>query len=306
MISKINELYHSLFSHRKGVIKCPPIMTKDQLPLEVINTIRSCYYLFCEKLDCYYKSQYDKNCLNQKAIEKELWWRFRKQPLEEFEQYNQYNLSFVPIMQDLSVPWNQKLDMLELVIRWSYEYAKQYGDETVKKTILSFIDLLNNEFGRLDYGYRIVNKIIVDITTEEEQQCIEDAIENSQNNVRKHLLSALENYRQRPKPNVSGSIKESISAVEAVCREYTGLTGDNGTLGKALNKLEENGVTLHRALKSAFEQLYTYTNSSTTGIRHSLMDSDGKYVPSKDEAYLMLIQCSAFINYLRMKISKQS
>ena len=297
------EIYRSLFSHRKEVNKSPSLMIRNQLPVKVINTILSSYYLFCKELNQHYRSQHYADSINQKTIEKELWWRFRNLPLSEFEEYNSFKLSFEPLMQNEAFPWYQKLDMLELVIRYSDWYAKEHNDTSALKIINQFVALLNFEFERLGYGYRIVNMRIVDITTQEEQQSIQDAIIQSQDNVRKHLLSALENYSQRPSPDVCGSIKESISAVEAVCREYTGLTGDNGTLGKAIKKLEDNGINLHKSLKTAFEQLYTYTNSSTTGIRHSLMDSDGKYLPSKDEAYLMLILCSAFINYLRMKIS---
>ena len=50
--------------------------------------------------------------------------------------------------------------------------------------------------------------------------------------------------------------------------------------------------------------MYAYTNQPDTGIRHALMDPEGRYVPTKDEAYFMLISCSAFINYLRLKVIK--
>ena len=72
--------------------------------------------------------------------------------------------------------------------------------------------------------------------------------------------------------------------------------------GEALNHLETKGISLPKVLKEAFEKLYAYTNQGSTGIRHALMDQDGTYVPSRDEALFMLVSCSAFINYLSKKV----
>lgn len=36
-------------------------------------------------------------------------------------------------------------------------------------------------------------------------------------------------------------------------------------------------------------------------LKDCIVDNDGTYVPSKDEAYFMLVSCSTFINYLRRK-----
>lgn len=84
-----------------------------------------------------------------------------------------------------------------------------------------------------------------------------------------------------------------------LCRS---LTGQN-TLGDSLNQLEKKGVIIPKMLKDAFVKLYAYTNQKESGIRHALMDEEGTYLPSKDEALFMLVSCSAFINYLRSKIN---
>ena len=112
-----------------------------------------------------------------------------------------------------------------------------------------------------------------------------------------HLSKALELYAFRPEGDYCNSIKESISAVEAYCREKTG----ENNLGDALKKLEKVGVVIPNVLRTAFEKLYAYTNQPTTGIRHALMDSSGTYVPKAEEALFMLVSCSAFINYLNKK-----
>ena len=144
----------------------------------------------------------------------------------------------------------------------------------------------------------MVNTEIVEITSKEELAAVESAMHDSAKNIKAHLNKALELYAQRPVGDYRNSIKESISAVEVYCRE---ITGEN-TLGKALDRLKDKGLVIPPVLKSAFEKLYAYTNQPDTGIRHALMDEDGTYTPASEEAFFMLVSCSAFINYLNKKL----
>ncbi len=161
----------------------------------------------------------------------------------------------------------------------------------------SFVVTINSFFKRLHYSYRIVNKEIVEITSKEEIVSIEKALQESKDNIKNHLATALSLYAKKPTGEYRNSIKESISAVEAYCREKTG----EKTLGKALNKMAKNGCIMPEALKIAFEKLYAYTNQPENGIRHALMDEDGEYVPGQEEALFMLVSCSSFLNYLQSK-----
>lgn len=183
------------------------------------------------------------------------------------------------------------MDLLEFIIDYLHnKYPRS-------NTPFFFVRNLNNEFKRLNFAYRIIEEKVVEVNSEEEIATIEIAINNQKDNVKSHLQKAIQLYAKRPTGDFQNSIKESISAVEAFCREVTGET----TLGKALAKLESAGLMLHPMLKTAFEKLYVYTNDPKTGIRHSLMDITGTYTPSSDEALLMLVLCSSFINYLKKK-----
>ena len=296
----LKDIYKSLFSHRNGLIQPVNILHRNCIPVEVINAILSAYSILCNALWEHSKQRYQEH-FTQEDIEELLWWQFCNKPLEDFHDRGSYRLVFRPTLESTGIEWYRKLDLLEFVIRSSIHKADDIlHDTAIKKIFEEFIKLLNHEFDRLDFGYRIVNYRVVDITSEEEIQCIEKAIAESKDNIRVHLIKATELYSLKPIPDVQNSIKESISAVEAVCREYTG----QDTLGKAIKKLEDNGITLQSRLKSSLEQMYTYTNQPDTGIRHALMDTDGKYVPSKEEAYFMLISCSAFVNYIRQKAGK--
>lgn len=292
----------NLFSKRKHIVPAQPVMVRESITQDVKNAIGSCYDMLCSDLKSYAQQRMGGRFFYQDDIERELWVHFANLRLSGFEGHGQYHPIFDPLLNDYGNPWYKVLDLVEYVCKWIYLNIENYP--YLEDILRLFEKRLNFEFDRLDFGYRVVNHCITDITSEEEQAAIQAAIDGSKDNIKEHLSYALEHYSKKPTPDVRASIKESISAVEALCREYTGLTGDNGTLGKALKKLEDNGIVLHRSLKEAFEQLYTYSNSKDSGIRHALMDPAGTYVPSKDEAYLMLIQCSAFINYLRMKMAK--
>lgn len=194
-----------------------------------------------------------------------------------------------------NVPWYKKLDLIEVTVKFLSVKAK---DNNYGLNLIYLFELKINEFfKRLNYSYKIVNHEVVEITSEEEVVAIETAINSSKDNIKVHFSNALSLYSRKPIGDYRNSIKESISAVEAYCREKTG----ENTLGKALKKLESSGMVLPKMLKETFEKLYAYTNQPDNGIRHALMDDDDKYVPGQEEALFMLVSCCSFLNYLKKK-----
>ena len=267
---------------------------------EIVNAIGTCYDMLCRRLMYVHNNSLQPYLFNflQIDIERELWIHFANRRLSDFDSGGRYHLIFDELLTKARLPWNQILDLTEYVCKWVSVNIEKYL--YLEDLLKEFEGNLNNEFDRLDYGYRVVNHCIADITSEEEMAAISEAIENSKDNVSEHLQRAVMHYSARPNPDVRNSIKESISAVEAVCRELTG--GD--TLGQALKHLEDNGIVIHKMLKEGFIKFYVYTNDKDSGIRHALMDDEGAYVPSKDEAYYMLVACSTFVNYLRRKVAE--
>lgn len=149
-------------------------------------------------------------------------------------------------------------------------------------------------------GYRIVSGEIAPITNRTEIATIEQSSNTAFQSVNQHIQKALNLYADIKAPDYENSIKESISAVEAMCCIITGISGANATLGKALKKLKDCGVHIHPAMENAFLSLYGYT-SDEDGIRHGGIDF--KSAPAEDAKY-MLISCSAFVNYLIEKYEK--
>lgn len=276
----------NLFSERKGFTSTSNIVLRDEMSEEVKNAILSCYCRFCQSLT------YTTRTIPQ-DIDEELWIHFFNKSLRDFFDGSYYTPVFEPYIVDDQIIWYQKLDMLEYVCRWLSKRSN-FGSNYLN----DFEKSLNFEFERLNYGYRIVNHMVTDVTSEEELKSIEMAIEESKDNVKEHLDKAIENYSKRPDPDCRNSIKESITAVEAVCRQLTGADD----LNKALKQLNEKGIPIHERFKDGIRSFYNFTNQEDTGIRHALMKEG--YTPSKAEAYFMLVSCSAFINYLRMISSK--
>lgn len=156
-----------------------------------------------------------------------------------------------------------------------------------------FIDAINSALERENSAYRLINHEIIPITSEQEIQSIEQALENTNqySGVQLHLNQALKLMSDRQNPDYRNSIKESISAVESICKIIT--QDDKATLGKALKIIEER-YSLHAALKSSLSQLYGYA-SDGDGIRHAMLEeSNLSYIDAK----FMLVSCTNFINYL--------
>jgi hypothetical protein len=173
-------------------------------------------------------------------------------------------------------------------------------------TIPTFVEVFKRECNKILEeelsAYRFVGDKITQITTEEEIIEIEEALANPLKNVRQHIENALKLLSDRKNPDYRNSIKESISAVEAICKLIS--KSEKATLGHALDIIKNKGnVEIHPSLLQAFDKLYGYT-SSADGIRHALIDE--KVNVGFDEAKFMLVACSAFVNYLTSKMKTLS
>ncbi len=186
------------------------------------------------------------------------------------------------------------------IIEYSLEYIFNADTADIYGYYNDLVSKLNNILSEEKSGYRFVDQQFIPITNNNELEEIKNAMHSSFESVNSHIKKALNLYSDHKNPDYENSIKESISAVEAMCCIITGMTGSGATLGAALKKLEENGVFIHQAMKSAFNQLYGYT-SDQAGIRHGGINFVN--APEEDARYMM-VSCSAFVNYLKNKYSK--
>ena len=156
-----------------------------------------------------------------------------------------------------------------------------------------FGDVLKEIFKKHHLAYTIYNGKIEPISNEFEGKtyvaALDETRDTAQLGAHSHLLKAGEQINHQ---KWADSVRESISAVEAVCRQ---IVGENATLGSALKKIEKN-YPLHPAFKKALSELYGFT-SDENGIRHSLLDKSNAAVDEAD-ALFMLGACASFVSYL--------
>lgn len=279
----------SLFSGRHGYTKLPDICVTEGITGGLANAI--CDGIFHLRKSCEKFAIYENLYAN---IQKRIWVDLLCEREEAFPRFNDILTQY--ILQDENA-WYKKFDVLDYVIEILYTLGDK--NASVKKMADEFATHLSMSFENFNYGYRVVDGRIVPITSEEEKKEIERAIETSEDEEKTHLEQALVLYAKRPDPDYRNSIKESISAVEALLRKET----STKTLGDAIKDLKRKGTIIPDRLIEAYDKLYAYTNDKKEGIRHSLMDIDHGG-PGEPEAHYMLIVCSAFINYVRDKKSK--
>ena len=275
-----------LFSQRKGIKPVKEVMQVDNIDDDLRNG------LWNVLTDCYWDEAFEYSCLSSShdlhILFKRLWHSYFKRPIDTLNDNS--NITYQEIREYyFNCLWFEVYDFIEFV-------SNNYPNKLTNK---KFNDFCNNVLERELSAYRFVDGKITQMTSEQEISEIEEALETTRflKPVFHHLKSALDLFADRKSPDYRNSIKESISAVEAICNLIAKNT--KATLGQALKEIEKK-MTLHPALKKAFDNLYGYT-SDAEGIRHALLEE-----PTLDfeDAKFMSVSCSGFINYLLANASK--
>lgn len=263
------------FSERMGIVKASNIIQKDDMNDDLRMDLWNTLYLFIDENNC--SSEQNEFCI-------ELCAHFFKSPVDEMGYFQTIKKIKNYVNNE---NWFCVYDLLEFVANASCSLCLRGRND--------FIEKINQMLERNNSAYRFVGTQIACITDDTEIKEIETAQENPRSNVQTHINTALGFLSDRQNPDYRNSIKESISAVEALCREITG----ESTLDKALPALEKKGVEIPNMLRKSFEHFYHFTNDKN-GIRHALMDEEQI---GFEEAKYMLVLCSAFVNYLQAKLA---
>jgi hypothetical protein len=177
----------------------------------------------------------------------------------------------------MTCKWFEVYDFLEFVVQnWSGG-----GEEKIAEGINSILE-------KHTCAFRFIGKKITPITDESELNTIDEAACKAPDAVKLHIKRAVELLSDRSAPDYPNSIKEAVSAIEALCQIIT--SDKKASLGKLLGKIDG----LHPAFKSALSNMYGFT-SDAEGIRHALLDEP---TLSFTDAKFFLVQAAAFINYI--------
>lgn len=219
-----------------------------------------------------------------------LWFKYFNKPLDTIPAFktrhgdDAYNHLRTHV---LKAEWYDVFDLIEEIIQASPERWRE-----------GLTGFLNHVLESENSGYRLINEAVTPITDKNELQEVGDAAERLSPDAT-HIRRALELMNDRKNPDFRNSIKESISAVESVCKELTNTP--KGDLGECLRLIKKK-KHLHPAFEQSLMKLYAYT-SDGGGIRHALTEEHEH--PKFADAKFMLVTCSALVNYLRAVMTEK-
>ena len=301
-------MMNNFFSERYGYTKPSNCVIKGKITSKVVNALSSCFTQLKEDLDdADYLESLDNDDDDWQDIHKKsfnrmdraVWIDFMNKKADKYlgglkmRQYDAVQLC----LDSREMKWYEKLDSVEFAV----EFMRTHFTDIRRIAVIDdFEKEINRHFERLNYGYRILQGKIVDIVSDIEIQSVNQAVEHN-DGVSFHLQEALNLYSLKPVPQSRNSIKESITAVETLFRNFTG----ESTFGKAYDKAKKQ-LAIHPRLEEMIQKMYDYTNQKDTGIRHAKVEPDNTHLPSPEEALFMLIACSATINYVRAKMSNNT
>jgi len=254
---------------------------KDGIDAELRNSLWTALYELIYKK--YQDPRWDPTSQYIASLFDKYWWNYFKLPSDN-QPYYQDALQRVREY-FFSCKWNEVYDFLEFTAKHA-----EWIEKDIRKACNTFLERENS-------AYRFVGNEIAEITSDVEIKAVEGALSSGIPAVEKHLSTALSLLSDRKNPDYRNSIKESISAVEAVCRLVS--NEPKATLGPALKQVSMK-TPLHPAFEKGLLALYGFT-SDQHGIRHSLLEEPSLHY---SDAKFMLVLASGFCAFLLAKCAE--
>ena len=282
------------FSERKGHIKVSDAFQKDGINDALLNSLWNVLYVHLWSRDGYLYVQYGSPPIE--VFGKELWIYFLKRPVDTMPQVRHgHGDRILEKIREFffNAEWFFVYDFIEFTCKFHSNDPR----------FLNLPNAINQVLERELAGYRLISGEIVDITDNQEIQMLEEALQEKDpmfSGVVEHLQRSLELFSDRKNPDYRNSIKESISAVEAMMRAITG--NPKAFLEDGLNHLKKSGkLPVHAALHGGWVKLYGYT-SDEGGVRHALIADQDPDIGNAEAKYFLL-SCTSFTNYLKTKLA---
>jgi len=212
----------------------------------------------------------------------DLYQNLLKKPIDEIPEYHPHAFDMIK-EHCFNCQWYEVYDIVDFALA---HYPKG--------GMASSIECLNRILERENAGHRVVNGKIAPITSSGEIKEIERASQSKVGPVRQQLEKAMALLSDRRLPNPADSVKNSISAVESLCKIIA--ADGSKTLSESLRGVEKR-VGLPKALSKSLDCLYGY-RSIAPGVGHGGTVNEDV---SQDEARFFLVTCSAWVNYLTAK-----
>ncbi len=294
------------FSKRNGYVKYEPI-GEGKMTEEFKNQIYNFLYEF------FLKNHFDEKSLYH--LTESIWKNLLKKPITELDKLQlvgkeeRFLLESTSSQEELSPYSMNKYLIIKKILEffymkevWFYTYdfiEFILKEPPIKSLSISknknFVNELNQIFIENNVQYRIVDSKIVPITNDTEIKEIErslnlqDKFSSSRTEIKKAIIA----LSRKEKPDFINAIKHSINSVEATLKII--FDEPNETLGKLLNKLN-NKKKFYTTYKSIINKISAWINNDGP-FRHSHTEqfNDDEF---HNEAKLILVTCSTFINYI--------
>ena len=148
---------------------------------------------------------------------------------------------------------NGSLVSLDYFIHDMYQNSQisnRYVKNAFESVLENYINSLNKELERLNYGYRIIGDVFVEITSSSEMAVIQESLQEADTNTVTHLQESLKLLSpSNQELSTRNAIKEAISAVEVTARQIT----NTSTLDEAFKKLRD----IHPMINSQWRNYIT-------------------------------------------------
>ncbi len=266
------------FSERLGITS-QKTLQRDEMDRELRVSLWNSYL----ELHDYFRG---KPSFFRNSLFESVWKNFLREPMDEFRTDNFEVVKKIFLEGEVHTVMSLIEHCMEFLI--------------TEKIPKPYIDNVRNFFNEaLEDGasvYRIINNSTVgEITGKYELGSIREASNVRFRSVSNHINKAVSQFADRKSPDYPNSVKESISAIEALAKEITGK--DNAKFKHLVHELPLQ----HPALISAIKNLYGFA-SDGAGIRNA--KSGEPLEVDQGSALFILIICSSLVNYIIFQESK--
>lgn len=190
--------------------------------------------------------------------------------------------------------WDDLFDFCEFIVNEHKQITNDLkGDDEAKSEAL-LVDAaggINRVFKKMNVGYRLSadSGLFVPIHSQEEADEVSRAAASG-GEPGEHIRTAIALFSNRDEPDYDNTFKEAISAVESLVMQETGKSNLRAGLSELV---KDKSFFPHPAFAGGIDKLYGFASDK---VRHGR--KKGQMPIDQDTARLMLILCSALVNYI--------
>lgn len=281
------------FGERMGATS-PPSLTHDQLSAD----LRTSVWNLCQPwLFPLSPGDHDDYMRLMTALYREMRWPIHQIPWQASEARR---LTAENVLSP-SIPYTRFYQFAEFIpVLHAFTADPQSATSTDRKRLYESARVaLNDVLEQEGSPYRMAVHELVPITSREELSEVRKASTAPApfELAGEHIEEALAHLGRRPDPNYHDCITQAFKAVESVL--WVAI-GDKPKIPEAIRRFQEKYGPMHAAVGQLIEKLHGYA-SDEEGVRHAATEP---VVVGEAEARLMLVSCSAMMNFLIRKTLK--